>query len=479
MDKTIRKNYYYNLAYQIVAILAPLITAPYISRALGVLGVGDYSFTFANASYFVILANLGTATFAQREVALYKDDKTAVSKIFWQVLILRVIYGCVAIGLYFIVFCTLDSLSLLAIVQSLNILCVAFDISWLYQGLEQFQKTSVRSFTIKLIFILYVFIFVHNETDLIIYAFGYGFITLVSNAVLWIGIKKYIIRIPISKLKIWVYVWPSFLLFIPTVANQIYTVLDKTMIGLFTDSSLQNGIYEQAEKISKMALTIYTSLGIVVAPRISYLYGKKEMGEVKKLLNESMTFMWFLIIPMCAGLFGISSNLVPWFYGEDFSGAIPILRIFSFLLLPVGLSNITAVQCLIPIKKQNLFTISVVVGAAVNLILNLFLIPRFYAAGAAIASVVAESVITLIQVYFVVFKLKIFTLNTIYQTSKRYLVCSLIMILPVYFLSNILTPSIIHSFELITIGVVMYGILLVIFKDKYMMMIINKFVKKN
>ena len=53
--KSLSKNYLYNLSYQILTLVTPLITTPYISRVLGVDGIGEYSFSYSIVAYFVLL----------------------------------------------------------------------------------------------------------------------------------------------------------------------------------------------------------------------------------------------------------------------------------------------------------------------------------------------------------------------------------------------------------------------------------------
>ena len=78
--KSIKRNYLYNLSYQILVIIAPLITAPYVSRVLREKGVGIYSYTDSVVSYFVLFAALGIATFGQREISYVQDNKVVISK---------------------------------------------------------------------------------------------------------------------------------------------------------------------------------------------------------------------------------------------------------------------------------------------------------------------------------------------------------------------------------------------------------------
>ena len=474
---SVKTNFIYNLLSNLITILAPLITTPYISRVLGVDGVGTYSFTYSNVTYFVLLATLGTTTFAQMEIASQRNNSYRVSQIFWEVIVFRIALSVFSIGIYLAVFQRTGTNSLI-LAQSVNIVCVMFDITWLFQGLQEFKKTALRSITIKLIFVLFTFVFIKKPEDLTLYAFGYALIQVIANASLWLYLPKYLEKCRISIKGIVSNIWPSFLLFIPTVATQIYTVLDKSMIGFMTETSTQNGLYEQAEKIVRMGLTVYTAYGAVVAPKIATLKSERQDVEIKNQLKTSIRVMWLIVLPMTAGVIAISKSFVPWFYGEGYEGVTPLLRIFSLLFIAVGLSNVLAVQYLVPVKKQNIFTLSVVSGAIINFLMNYFLIQKYFAIGAAISSVIAETIITSIQMYYVVAKERFFTIKEIFRPALPYFVYSLVMLGVTLTISHFMPATVATSALIVIVGVCIYFGLLIFNKDSVAMGFVNTFIGK-
>lgn len=474
---SVKTNFIYNLLSNLITILAPLITTPYISRVLGVDGVGTYSFTYSNVTYFVLLATLGTTTFAQREIASQRNNSYRVSQIFWEVIVFRIALSVFSIGIYLAVFQRTGTNSLI-LAQSVNIVCVMFDITWLFQGLQEFKKTALRSITIKLIFVLFTFVFIKKPEDLTLYAFGYALIQVIANASLWLYLPKYLEKCRISIKGIVSNIWPSFLLFIPTVATQIYTVLDKSMIGFMTETSTQNGLYEQAEKIVRMGLTVYTAYGAVVAPKIATLKSERQDVEIKNQLKTSIRVMWLIVLPMTAGVIAISKSFVPWFYGEGYEGVTPLLRIFSLLFIAVGLSNVLAVQYLVPVKKQNIFTLSVVSGAIINFLMNYFMIQKYYAIGAAISSVIAETIITSVQMYYVILKERLFTIKEIFKPAFPYFVYSLVMLGVTLTISHFMPATVVASVLIVIVGVCIYLGLLIFNKDSVAMDFVNTFIGK-
>ena len=98
--KSIKKNYIYNLAYQILLLLTPLITTPYLSRVLGADGIGTVSFVESIVSYFTLFATLGVTTFGQREISYLQEDKKKRSKVFWETKALQVITSLIVLACY-------------------------------------------------------------------------------------------------------------------------------------------------------------------------------------------------------------------------------------------------------------------------------------------------------------------------------------------------------------------------------------------
>lgn len=461
--KSIKKNYIYNLMYQILLLLTPLITTPYLSRVLGADGIGTVSFAESVVSYFTLVATLGITTFGQREISYLQEDKKKRSQVFWETKSLQAITSTIVLAIY-IVFALLQYNRILYLLLSFNIIAVLVDVVWLLQGLEEFGKIVFRNIVFKVISIGYIFIAVRTKEDILKYVFGIAFFLFLSNVSLWAYVSKYVGKPNWKEIKPFRNMKVVLSLFIPTIAVQIYTVLDKTMIGLITQSSFENGYYEQAIKISKMVLVVVTSLGTVMIPRIGYHYGRGETETVNRFMYRGYRFVWFLGIPLCFGLVGIASNFVPWFFGDGYEKVIPLLSVLSFLILAIGINNVTGMQYLIPTKRQNLFTMTVLVGAGVNFTLNPALIHFFQSIGAAIASVAAETTIALVQLYLV---RKEFSIKEVFLSSWHYLVAGGAMLAILKILGNIWAASIVHTVLMVAAGAVVYIIVLLGFRDSF------------
>lgn len=476
--QSIGKNYFYNVSYQILLIVIPLITTPYISRILGAAGIGQYSFAESIVTYFVLAATMGVTYYGQREVAFLQDNRQLRTRLFWETKIFSLITVIISTLIY-VLFAVFQENKKLYLILSMNIINVACDVTWLFQGMEDFAIITRRNALFKILNVVFVFLFIKNKNDVWIYALGVVFFTILANVSLWPNLKRYVDFPHFRDLKPFKNIRVIFSLFVPTIAIQVYTVLDKTMIGIITGSDIQNGYYDQAIRISRIVLTLVTSLGTVMVSRIGYHFKKHDFKIVEQYMYQGYNFVWFLGIPLCFGLIGISKNMVPWFYGAGYDEVVPLLMILSLLILSIGINNVTGIQYLIPTERQNTFTFTVLIGAITNFFLNILLIPRYQAIGAAISSVFAESVIAVVQIFIIRSELRPIA---IVSSSKNYFFAGIIMLIQLFSESKVFHPSITCSVFMVISGAITYFIVLLLVRDHFFLqlirMITNKFMKQ-
>lgn len=422
---TIKKNYIYNLFYQIITIILPIITVPYVSRVLGVESIGIYSYTNSIVTYFTIFANLGINMYGQREIAYYQNNERQQIKILFELVVIRI--GSTLCSLLIFVTFLLTNIDnkIVYLVHIPTIVAVMFDISWFYQGLENYKFVVARNVYIKVAGIVSIFIFVREYGDLINYVLCLSVITLMTRISLWSEIIKKLSQYRGIKLELRRHAKTIFALFIPQIIVQLYTVFDKTLLGILGQSSAESGYYEQAEKIARLVACVVSTFSIVMMPRISNLYysGKRQQACLE--IKNSFRFVWFLGIPIMLGLIGVSEELTLVFLGEQYEKVSILLSILSIIVLMVGLNNVTGMQYFIPMKKQRNYTISVTVGAFIDIILNIVLIPHLKSIGTAISIVVAETVITIIQFYYMNREISV---KKIIIGSWKYCIAGIIML---------------------------------------------------
>ena len=480
--QNVKKNYFFNLSYQIFVLLVPLLTTPYVSRVLSPSGVGIYSFTLTLSNYFVVFANLGFAVYGQREIAKYQSNKYLQSKSFYEIFILKSIVSLVSLLICFcIIFSGLiEEYNLYLIIFSITILSAGLETSFLFQGNEDFKHLAIRNFIVKILLISSIFIFVNKASDLWKYCLINALSPLLTALINYPFLKKYLVKVKIKALDLKKHIKPVLILFIPTLSTSIYTMIDKTMIGFLINgqteviengeivlkylSELENGYYEQADKIVRMSLTVITSLGTVMCPRNAYEASLGNMQIVKDNVYKSFRFSLFLGVPISFGLIAISSNMCLWFFGEGYEKVPYLINIFSLIVIINGLSNVYGYQYLIPLGKNNVYVLSILSGTVFNFILNIFLIPSLYSYGAAISSIAGELLILIIQIIFL---RKSISFKKVLLLTYKYFIAGIIMFGITYSISFLLPSSILNTFILIFIGIISYGVSIILLRDEF------------
>lgn len=452
----ILKNYLYNSAYQIFVLLVPLITIPYISRVLGPHGVGVNTVTYAYTQYFVLFATLGLTLYGQREIAYLKDDVQKLSKAFWEIEILSVIttlFSVIAFTVF--VMCT-GKYKIYYLAQSLLIFSCAVDVSWLFMGLEKFKITVLRNFVVKIASILLIFTFVKDKQDIFNYILIVSSTTLLGNLSLWPYLRIFIKKIRIRVLNPFKHLRPTLALFIPQVAISIYSVLNKVMLGqLSTVSSA--GFFDSSDKIIRMCLTLVTAFTTVMMPQVANAFVRGENRKVKRMLNSGLSFAIIMSFFLLVMINGISGKFIPWFLGKEFTQVVSVINIESLAIIPIACAGILGVQYLVPLNRNKQYTVSIFIGAIVNIIINVPLISTFSADGAAVSTIVSEFCVTGVQFAFVK---KDIALKKLFKTSAKVILSGFIVFLVVKEMTFLLPMNIYFLMLEGIIGTVLYCVAL-------------------
>lgn len=452
------KNFLYNVLYQLLVIILPLITVPYVSNILGAEGIGNYAFTHANMQYFVIFGMVGITLYGNRQIAYVRDNKEKLRDTFFSIYTLQLITITISFILYLIFVLVFNNgeYKWLYIVQGINIIASMGDISWLFMGLEQFKKTVVRNTIVKLASLASIFIFVKSSNDTVVYTFILALSALIGNLTFWFYVPKAIgfKSIKISGLNL--HLKASLALFIPQIAIQIYVLLDRTMLGIITDT-VQVGFYENSQKIVKIVLTLATAIGTVMMPKIANTVASGDMKKVKYYIKNSFFFVSALSIPLMFGLMGVAPELSPWFFGNNFAGIEKLIIISSLIILAISWSNVLGMQLLVPLNKTKEFTISVTSGAIINFVLNLVLIKKFGATGACISTIIAEFTVTSVQFYLLKDFIKA---KELIKPVLLFIPASIVMYIFVRIIGNSMGAGILTNIVQGMVGVITYFIII-------------------
>ena len=393
----LKKNFAYQIAYQILTIIFPLITSPYLSRVLGPEGLGEYSYTYSIAYYFSLFILLGVNNYGTREIAKVKDNKSERTVVFWSIYYVQFIAGIIIVTLYILTQMIFRQDSALASIQLLYVLSAVLDINWLFFGLERFKVTVTRNCIVKIITVLSIFIFVHDNGDTTAYAVIMALGFLLSQLVLWPFAKSEIVFKKIERATIVANIKPLLVLFVPVIAVSLFKYMDKIMLGaMYSKSEL--GLYDNTEKIMSIPTSVITAVGTVMLPRISYLLDKTDSeSKIMKYIKLSMSGSLMVASALSFGTAAIADNFSIWFWGEEFASCGNLIKAISITVIFLSWANVIRTQYLIPYGKNSIFVKATIYGATINIIINILLIKKYGAMGTVIGTVVAEFVVAFYQ----------------------------------------------------------------------------------
>lgn len=457
---SIQKNFIYNVLYQILVILLPLITAPYISRTLGATATGIYSYTNSIAYYFLMVAMLGIANHGNRSIAAVRDNQEKLNKTFSSIYLLQAGLYCVSIVLYLVyVFCMAKDNKLIFLFQTFYVVSGLFDISWLFFGLEKFKLTVARNTIIKLCTVVCMFLFVHQPEDLWKYTLIMSVGTLVSQMYLWMYVKETVSFRRVSAKEVFSNLKPVLILFVPVLAYSVYKIMDKIMLGNISTYD-QVGFYQNAEKIINIPMGIITALGTVMLPRMSNIIARGEKEKTVQYIRVSIKLVTILCSAIGFGLMGISQILAPVYLGSDFKACSSIISLLSITVFFIAWANVVRTQYLIPNHYDKVYLTSTILGAVLNLGVNYMLIPVYQSDGAAIGTIIAEFSVMAIQMFAVRKELPVWKYLISYIPV---LLSGLVMAGFVRFVGEILGESVFTLIAQISLGGVVFCGLLVVF----------------
>ena len=390
------KNYLYNLSYQILTIILPIITVPYVTRIFTSEDLGNYGFYNSIVSYFSLFAMLGIGIYGTKQIAAARD----VSSTFWNIYAIQLTSSILALFVYVMTLLSIPKMSgIVPITLGIVLLTKMIDISWLFTGKEDFKKITLRNTMVKVAGVISIFTFIKSSEDLYLYIFLIVIFDFLGQFVMWIPAKKFIKRPSFNGNAIKKNLQPIVLLFLPQVAISLYVVLDRTLLGLLGSYS-DVGIYEQGQKLTSILLTVVSSLGAVMLPRVANLLSERKEKEAQNMVRFSFILYNLIIFPMIFGLIAINEVFVKLFLGQNFQDVKYVLYIIVFNIMFIGWTNILGYQVLVVRNKNKEFMLSTTIPAIVSVAVNIAVIPFFGYIGASITSVVVETLVFAIQWYY-------------------------------------------------------------------------------
>lgn len=411
------KNYLYNLSYQILTIILPIITVPYVTRIFTSEDLGNYGFYNSIVSYFSLFAMLGIGLYGTKQIASARD----VNSTFWNIYAIQLIASLISIFVYVIAILCIPTMSgIIPLILFISLFSKIIDISWLFSGKEDFKKITLRNTVVKVVGVISIFTFIKNSEDLYLYIFLIVVFDFLGQVVMWVPAKKFIKR-PSFNMKIMKKnLHPIVLLFLPQVAISLYVVLDRTLLGVLGSYS-DVGIYEQGQKLTSIIYKIVSSLGVVMLPRVANLLSERKEKEAQNMVKFSFILYNLIIFPMIFGLIAVNEVFVKLFLGKDFQDVKYVLYITTINIMLVGWTNILGHQVLVVRNKNKEFMLSTTIPAFVSVAVNIAVIPFFGYIGASITAVIVELLAFTIQWYY---SRNIINKNLLFNKDLSKIICS-------------------------------------------------------
>lgn len=476
-NKSLKKNLFFNFIGQVFILVIPLITAPYLARIFREEGNGVIAFCTSIISYFTMFANLGFSIYGQREIAKCQDNIDVRSKIFFEIFLIKISLCIISflllmILLFFNVFN--PKYTCILMIMSLQIIAIGFDVSFFYQGIENFKFVALQNVIVKIVILIFIFLFVKTINDIPLYVLLYSLSILCTNLVMIIPLKKYIKIANIKRINLHRHIIPSLIIFLPSLVVTIYGSLDQFMIGLLAkNADFENGLYSQALKLNQVMLILVVVIESVMISRNSYEFKTNNITGLKNNVYMASDYVIHLSLPMIAGLIILAKNLCSWFLGDGYENVNIILSIMSIRFLFSGLSSVIGNQLFIVIGKEK-FTLCAHIGTLIgNFLLNLLFIPLYGAIGGAITTAIAE-IIDFLILLILAKKYKYLSLKKLVILMIKPLIATLIMIVPVYFINKSLNYSFLSFILSVFVGTISYYFILILLKDKFIFFATNK-----
>lgn len=465
-QKSLKYNIVINSIKTVSGLFFPLILFSYVSRVLSVEGIGQIDYVKNVVSFFIIFASLGITAYGTREGAKVRTNKNSLSKFVRELLIINAITTFITYVVFFFLLYFVkefESYEDLFLIYSLCIGFTALGLDWLYNALEDFQYITVRYVIFQLLALLLTFVFVNSKDDVYIYTLILVLSTVGSNVLNFIHSRKFVSYHIEGRINITKHFTPILILFSNSIIGNVYLMLDTVMLGWMT-GAYSVGLYSAANKINRICVGLITSVFIVLLPRVSYYLKSNEIDKYRDLLAKSANYIFLLSLPLGVLLCFLSSDLLLILSGKEFLPGTLCSQIISVIVVLIPLSSMNSNQVLIPLGKEKLLLYSTFIGALINIVLNYLLIPIYAEKGAAIASLAAELLVAFITTYNAS---KIISYNSIFRNIWHYFVavfCMSLSILPLMLLTSGLFRAVLVSI----IGLFIYILCLLYFRDKYL-----------
>lgn len=420
---SLKKNLLYSVLLVVANYVFPFLTYPYVSRVLGVTGIGACNFVDSVINYFILFATLGVDTYGIREVAKHKGDKVKLDRIFSSIFLVHLILT--AIMLLLLVISTLTVPQLIAhkdlmLIGGFKLVFNCLMVEWLYKGLEDFKLITLRSVVVKSIYVVAVFILVRERGDIWLY-YLLSTLMVIANALVNIVFARRKVSLVFSGLDLKATFRSLIALGVYLIMTSMYTTFNTTFLG-FVSGETEVGYYSNATKIYYMVMAVFTAFTSVMIPRMSELVSSGETERFKSFFQAAVDILFGFSFPIIIWMVFAASDIVRVIAGPEFGGSVLPMQVIAPLVFIIGYEQILALQTLLPLGKDKILLRNSVIGAILGVVLNCVLVPFFASLGASIVWIVTEVLVLVLSQIAVYQELRIsFPIREIIKNIGVYL----------------------------------------------------------
>lgn len=401
-NRILKKNIVMNTILSFITLVYPLIIFPYVSRILLPSGIGKVNFAVSIINYFSMFAQLGIPLYGIRICSELRDDKLKLTKVVFEIFIIYLITTGIIFFIYLLCVFNIEKFFIekkLYLVISFSFFFNLIGFEWLLKSLEEYTLIVKVSVLFRIISLISILILVKDRVDYVKYAFLTIFATSGTSLFYIIKLKKYVKlkSIKLKMLNLSQHLKPIFTFFLMSVAITLYTNLDTVMLGFFSTEE-QVGFYTTALKIKNILVTLITSFGTVLLPRLSYYITQKREEEYKKIIKKSFNYILIVSIPLTFYFILFAKTTIMILAGEKYINSIVLMQILMPTVICIGITNLIGIQVMLPLHQEKKLLVTIIFGAVVDLIINLLFIYKLLALASAVATLAAEIVVLILQI---------------------------------------------------------------------------------
>lgn len=384
-----------NVIKQICTLAFSLITFPYVSRVLGDVSYGKYSFAASIIEYLLIFSASAGGAYAIREGARIKGDKEKIRKFSSEIFSIGCLFTATAyIVLFLLIIFWQKAYQYkdLLLILALMLLATTIGVEWIFNIFEDFKNITIRQIVVQGVGLVLTLILVHSNNDANLYAIATVVAMSGANLINFFVSRKYV-KISLTKsLNLKNHIKPIMMILFYSAMITVYSNADIIMLGVMKNDSVV-GAYSVSAKIYGIAKNIFIAALTVLLPRMSAYLGNNELTKMKTIINKTLNILMIGLVPAIVLIIYFAKTIILIVAGKDYLQGTESLQLLSIALLFAVISSLLTTNIMIPNRQENKITKIVTISALSNVILNYFLIPVYGASAAALTTVIAEMIV--------------------------------------------------------------------------------------